>query len=144
MSPHGHNTGILHISILASFFQFCYFVLNSALNKRTPNCLEAFLFCESSILYFRLSTNYVTESVYFTRYELFSTLFGQVQTDDRQKATHMSPPWQLHRWVQKLLARSLIVASHAWLSLASLAYYNFRMPSVSFASPLLFTYRYTM
>ncbi len=31
---------------------------------------------------------------YFLRFELFSPIFGQVQTD-RQKATHMSPPCNL-------------------------------------------------
>ena len=42
-----------------------------------------------------------SRTVYFPRYELFSTLFGPVYKDDRQKVTHMSPPCKLHMWAQK-------------------------------------------
>ncbi len=55
---------------------------------------------------------------YFLRYELFSPIFGQVRTDgrtDRQKAMHMSPPCNLHRWAQKLWVDTLFPANFATL-----------------------------
>ncbi len=57
------------------------------------------------VYYGKISCSYLQ---YLLRYELFSPIFGQVRTDrqtdgqtDRQKAMHMSPPCNMHRWAQK-------------------------------------------
>ncbi len=53
--------------------------------------------------------------LYLFAYELFSPIlvkyFGQVQTDYRQKVTHMSPPCKLHRWAKNQVeqARSYLI-----------------------------------
>ncbi len=46
-------------------------------------------------IYFERPYAHVTKQQYFLRYELFSPIFGQ-------KAMHMSPPCNLHRWAQNV------------------------------------------
>ncbi len=47
--------------------------------------------------------------------------FGQVQTDYRQKAMHKSPPYNLHRWAQKLKYRDLYQINQSCLTIGILA-----------------------
>ena len=56
---------------------------------------------------------------YSVIYELFSTTFGKIQTTDRQKVKHMSPPCKLHGWAKKFTdiveVQHIVLHKHALL-----------------------------
>ncbi len=66
----------------------------------SPTCRSKYtlLICEHEFVYWL----YIVNNKYFWLYELFSPIFGPVQSTDRQKAVHISPSCNLHRKAQIL------------------------------------------
>ena len=68
----------------------------------------------------------------------FLVIFGPVQTTDRQKAMHMSPPCNVHRWAQKstvsLVVHDKLAFAHTFGNKIDYNYYD-RLPTLIVRGP---------